>query len=303
MFFRQERGNEVADSREYIANTNVLTFGMKPESGAQSSPFMDERVRQAISMAWDRDTWINAFYNVSDFASQGMTVDSRWNSALTARWDGWWLDPKGKDFGPNARYYRHDLPEAKKLLAAAGYPNGLDVTSHHIITNEVANLSKYAETVDGMVNEAGIRIKINIVDTPGHSDFGGEEDSSRHAANREFAVDAVRRAVGAGHGVDVAGNERGRREFLHKEKVFAFEVVCQEDDSGADRIRLDLHGELRILGVVRRQFPSARQTVEPAFVRRFAGGPDERHTRVLGRQRDNSRCDVGGLVEGDVERA
>ena len=179
LFVKKEEPRLQIHAGEYIANTNVLTFGMKPEPGAQSSPFMDERVRQAISMAWDRDTWINAFYNVSDFASQGMTVDSRWNSALTARWEGWWLDPKGKDFGPNAKYYRHDLPEAKKLLAAAGYPNGLDVTSHHIITNEVANLSKYAETVDGMVSDAGIRIKLHPLDyateyIPNYRDASGQ---------------------------------------------------------------------------------------------------------------------------------
>lgn len=149
---------------EYTANTNVLSYGMKPEAGQQTSPFFDERVRQAVSMAWDRDTWINAFYNVDNFESQGLPVDSRWNSHLTARWNGWWLDPKGKDFGSNAQYFQHNITEAKKLLAAAGYANGLEVTSNHIITNEVANQAKYADTCDGMVAEAGIRTKLNPLD-------------------------------------------------------------------------------------------------------------------------------------------
>ena len=164
---------------DYIANTNVITFGMKPEPGAATSPFFDERVRQAVSKSWDRDTWLDAFYNITDFTSQGLPVETRWNSALTARWDGWWLDPKGKDFGPDAKNYEFNLADAKKLLSAAGYPNGLDVTSHHITTNEVANLSKYAETLDGMVQDAGIRIKLHPVDyateyIPNYRDASGQ---------------------------------------------------------------------------------------------------------------------------------
>ena len=39
----------------------------------------------------------------------------------------WHLDPQGKDFCPNAKFFTHDVAEAKKLVAAAGFAGGLEV--------------------------------------------------------------------------------------------------------------------------------------------------------------------------------
>ncbi|HLF78755.1 MAG TPA: ABC transporter substrate-binding protein [Dehalococcoidia bacterium] len=157
--------------------TNVLTFGLLP---AGKSPFLDERVRQAVSMSWDRDLFIDTFYNVDKFTSNGLPVETRWNTSISSLWDGWWLDPKGKDFGANAKNYQHNIAEAKKLLAAAGFPNGLqNVLSNHITTNELPNLAKYADVLDGMASEIGIASKINPVDyakeyTPNYRDGHGQ---------------------------------------------------------------------------------------------------------------------------------
>ena len=57
--------------------------------------------------------------------AEGLNVETRWNSHVVAVEQGLWLDPKGKDFGANAKYFQHDLTEAKKLLAAAGYASGI----------------------------------------------------------------------------------------------------------------------------------------------------------------------------------
>jgi ABC-type transport system substrate-binding protein len=139
-----------------------MAFGWLPVG---KSPFLDERVRQAISMSWDRDLFIETFHNVSRFESEGLPLETRWSTALNPATEGWWLDPKSKDFGPNAKFFEHDLSEAKKLLAAAGYPNAIpDVTSNYVTGPELGDLPKWAEVVDGMVGEIGITPRVRSVD-------------------------------------------------------------------------------------------------------------------------------------------
>src|SRR5262249_11900821 len=95
----------------------------------------------------------------------GLPVETRWNTALVATYEGWWLDPKGKDLGPNARYFQHDIGEAKKLLTAAGYPNGLqNVNSNYVTGPELGPQPKLAEIIDGFIREAGITSKVHSID-------------------------------------------------------------------------------------------------------------------------------------------
>ena len=142
--------------------TASLCFGWLPEA---KSPFLDERVRQAVSMSWDRDLWLETFFNVSKFAADGLPVETRWNSQINANWDGWWLDPKGKDFGPNAKYFQHDIAEAKKMLAAAGYPNGFNTVSHMNLAGQPYGPAvKFVTPLDNMVADAGINVQNDQVD-------------------------------------------------------------------------------------------------------------------------------------------
>jgi ABC-type transport system substrate-binding protein len=142
--------------------TASMSFGWLPEG---KSPFLDERMRQAWSMSLDRDLWLDTFFNVSNFAAEGLPVATRWNSHVNANWDGWWLDPKSKDFGPNAKYFQHDLAEAKKLMAAAGYPNGLDLVSHlDGPSGPQGATTKFALVAENMASEAGFRVKVDYVD-------------------------------------------------------------------------------------------------------------------------------------------
>jgi peptide/nickel transport system substrate-binding protein len=75
-------------------------------------PFSDIRVRHAMSLAIDRQAIIESAY-------EGVGV---MNPPVPAALREWSV-PFDK-LGDGARYYKHDPAEAKRLLAAAGYPNG-----------------------------------------------------------------------------------------------------------------------------------------------------------------------------------
>ncbi|HEY7268406.1 MAG TPA: ABC transporter substrate-binding protein, partial [Dehalococcoidia bacterium] len=130
-----------------------------------NSPFKDERVRQAIAMSYDRDLWIDTINNTKQYSDVGLPIQKRFHSHISSGLDGWWVDPQDeKAFGANSKYFKFDLPEAKKLLSAAGY-GGNDVIMHHI------NTAQYGRTfVDqvniqiGFMSDLGIKNKIDNPD-------------------------------------------------------------------------------------------------------------------------------------------
>ena len=140
--------------------TDHFTFGLLPDG---KSPFLDERVRQAVSMSWDRDLYIEVFHNISEFEKQGLPQESRWHSHVWSGLDGW-LDPRGKDFGPNAKYFVHDLAEAKKLMAAAGYSSGFEVKSNYPVSGTGSDVARLAQVLDGMVADIGIKATVGPLD-------------------------------------------------------------------------------------------------------------------------------------------
>jgi peptide/nickel transport system substrate-binding protein len=79
-------------------------------------PFSDIRVRYAMSMAIDRK-------NIIDATLEGVGA---LNPPVPAGLKEWSV-PFDK-LGEGAKYYKHDPAEAKKLLAAAGYPNGFPIS-------------------------------------------------------------------------------------------------------------------------------------------------------------------------------
>jgi peptide/nickel transport system substrate-binding protein len=79
-------------------------------------PFNDVRVRQAMSLALDRQNIIDATYEGTGALNPPVPTALReWSIPID-------------QLGEGARWYKYDPAEAKKLLAAAGYPNGFPMS-------------------------------------------------------------------------------------------------------------------------------------------------------------------------------
>ena len=160
------RQPDVLRLKEDVPDINLYHGDLAPSGyrrifGWQTPALLDERVRQAFSMAYDRDLWIDAVYDTSTLEAAGLPIEVRWNTALTAidadAAGGWWLDPRGDDFGDSARFYEYNIEEAKKLLAAAGYPDGMELIDSLVAGTEYgANFHEWLEITQGMEKEIGI---------------------------------------------------------------------------------------------------------------------------------------------------
>jgi ABC-type transport system substrate-binding protein len=145
----------------------AMRFGWLP-IGDKPSPFLDIRVRQALSMSFDRDTHIDTFSNVSQFESDGLPVNTYWHTSMGYVPD-FWLDPtdEGK-FGANAKYYAYNVGEAKKLISAAqsSYPGGSfpEIPSYTVQAVFPPPYTQETEVMDQFAREIGLGIVSNPLD-------------------------------------------------------------------------------------------------------------------------------------------
>jgi ABC-type transport system substrate-binding protein len=155
----------------YTCTNEALFFGT-----ARESPFKDVRVRQAFSYAWDRDLLVQALFSSDKLEVAGIPANVRWTGGLpcsevgwpNGTYKGWWLDPKSKDFGENARYFtlgerKRDLAEAKALLSAAGFGEGFTFNS---FTTTAANHNRSCDAVNAVIEEAGFKAQKRQLQPP-----------------------------------------------------------------------------------------------------------------------------------------
>ncbi|HLF76393.1 MAG TPA: ABC transporter substrate-binding protein [Dehalococcoidia bacterium] len=136
----------------------MIGFGWLPYGSYQKSPFLDIRVRQAVSYSFDRDAFIDAFSNVSTFEKEGLPVDTFYYTSM-AYVPNVWLDPRSKDFGPNGQYFTYNPTESKKLLSAAGFANGIEVESKFINGAQFGlDHQRQVEVLDGWAKEVGFKV-------------------------------------------------------------------------------------------------------------------------------------------------
>ena len=141
--------------RYRTAGGGYVTFGL--ENG---SPWLDARLRQAVSMTIDREAYADTLENRDAYAAEGIDLPVAFNSLIYAGWTGAYLDPDNdKEFGPNNKYLKMNIPEAKKLIAAAGFPNGIEFDFFFSTEQYGAEYLKSVQILAGMFPEAGLKPK------------------------------------------------------------------------------------------------------------------------------------------------
>jgi peptide/nickel transport system substrate-binding protein len=111
-------------------------------------PFNDVRVRRAISHAVDRQAVIDAVF-----------LRGEPSPAISRGAPEW--SPRIDQLGPGAQYYRHDPKEARRLLAEAGFPNGLR-TQLNVTGGYGSDLTDSFELVQRQLKESGIDAEMKV---------------------------------------------------------------------------------------------------------------------------------------------
>ncbi|MDI6857173.1 MAG: ABC transporter substrate-binding protein [Dehalococcoidia bacterium] len=123
---------------------------------SDKGPFNDVRVRRAISMAIDRDGLLALVRAPID--KEGGEWCNMIPAGLGRRW---WVDPKSEEMGEAAKWYKHDIAEAKSLLSAAGYADGFDTKLHYsstVYTNIIPYYPVVAEAFPTLMRDIGVNI-------------------------------------------------------------------------------------------------------------------------------------------------
>lgn len=118
---KREAPNLVIGQRAtWLNNTNGwIYFGLR-----EGSPFRDDRVRKALAMEIDRETWLDVYSGRADFEAAGLPVETAPFTFIGPSHPSW-LNPWEGELGEASRYFTFDPEEARKLLDAAGFTSPL----------------------------------------------------------------------------------------------------------------------------------------------------------------------------------
>ncbi|MDO5520584.1 MAG: peptide ABC transporter substrate-binding protein [bacterium] len=144
------------DNKEFNVEPIIGTYYLNLND--QNEKFKDVRVRQALSLAIDRDYVANTI------------MQGTYTPAYNLFGKGW-LDTDGSDFASNANGgqpyistdYAANLEKAKGLLKEAGYENGKGLTFTYT-TNDTAYHKAVAEYLQKAWKELGVEVKVEIVE-------------------------------------------------------------------------------------------------------------------------------------------
>ncbi len=124
----------------------------------------DPRVRQAASMAMDRDSLLELGYNIKKLRDAGLKVESNWHNIIPSGETAWWIDPKGAKMGDAAKYFKFDPAEAKKLLDAAGFSGGVPAKYQYAANRYGKSFNDIAEATASYLDSAGFKTTVEVQD-------------------------------------------------------------------------------------------------------------------------------------------
>jgi peptide/nickel transport system substrate-binding protein len=111
-------------------------------------PFTDVRIRRAISQAIDRQAIIDAVF-----------IKGEPTPAISRGIPTW--SPRIDELGAGAKYYQYDPPEARRLLAEAGFPKGF-TTLLHITSGLTRAVIDAAQLAQRNLKDVGIEAALKI---------------------------------------------------------------------------------------------------------------------------------------------
>jgi ABC-type transport system substrate-binding protein len=123
-----------------VAVTSTNTVRLNVNSGRP--PFNNADVRRAISLAMNRPAIVQGAFLGEAVPSAQLPPSYSWAPKIDS-----------------LKYYKHDVAQAKALLAKAGHPQGIDITLNHL-TGWGSYLDRFAELLKSQLAEAGIRVTI-----------------------------------------------------------------------------------------------------------------------------------------------
>jgi len=86
-----------------------------------------------------------------------------------SQYDRFWLDPikEASEFGENAKYFAQNITEAKALLSAAGFADGVDITANSSSVYG-PGFGAQMNAVAASAREAGFRMELNLGEYGGY---------------------------------------------------------------------------------------------------------------------------------------
>lgn len=147
LYVKGYQDSEYADQLVKIELQGIIALNLN----TSMAPLDDVRVRQAISLAIDREALVNAYLQ-----GNGTATNSLIPPGIAAHSD---------------RALEYDPEKAKALLAEAGYPDGITIVNY---VSDSASITGVPVVLQEQLKAAGITLEVNRVDAATYTSMRGE---------------------------------------------------------------------------------------------------------------------------------